>query len=119
MTALRGYGFAVEVLEGLTRPVDEPDNIDYDKVSTDADAILHLWISEVGVPDAKFAYPSFEAVMSNIDDVRSAFAIGAVEIGKRMSEQIYSTVNSRADVRAAESLLGAPAGRLVASSREP
>jgi hypothetical protein len=168
VTALRGYGLTVEVLEGLTRPVNEPDNIDYDKVSTDADAILHLWISEVGlyssrmsrnyiprvnasgtlfvkgrddsvydgdiyygvdakkgkewaiVPDAKFAYPSFEAVMSNIDDVRSAFAIGAVEISKRMSEQIYSTVKySRADVRAAESLLGVPAGRQVASSREP
>jgi len=165
--ALRGYGFTVVVLEGLTRPVDEPDNIDYDKVSTDADAILHLWISEVGlyssqlslnyiprvnasgalfvkgpdgsvydgdiyygvdakkgkewaiVPDVKFAYPSFEAVMSNIDDVRSAFAIGAVEISKRMSEQIYSTVNSRADVHAGESLLGVPAGRQVASRREP
>jgi hypothetical protein len=149
VTELRGYGFTVVVLEGLTRPADNPDDIDYDKVSTDADAILHLWISEVGlysshlsrnyiprvnasgklfvkgqddnvydgdiyygvdakkgkkwaiVPDAKFAYPSFEAVMSNIDDVRFAFTTGAFEISKRMSEQIYNSAKySGVDVRA-------------------
>src|SRR5260370_1251981 len=147
--ALRGYGFTVEILDGLTRPANDPDNIDYDKVSTAADAILHLWISEVGlysshmsrnyiprvnasgklfvkgqddnvydgdiyygvdakkgkdwaiVLDAKFAYPSFEAVMSNVDEVRSAFATGALEISKRMSEQIYDSAKySSADVRA-------------------
>lgn len=149
VTALRGYGFTVEILDGLKRPADDPDNIDYDKISSDADAILHLWISEVGLysshmsvdyiprvnasgrlfvkgreddiydeeidygvdakkgkdwailPDPKFAYRSFDAVMSNIDDVRSAFATGAAEIGKRMSEQIYNSAkNSGADVRA-------------------
>jgi hypothetical protein len=149
VTALRGYGFTVEILEGLTRPADDPDDIDYDKVSTEADAILHLWISEVGlyssrmsrdyiprvnasgklfakgrddnaydediyygvdakegkewaiVPDPKFAYPSFEAVMSNIDGVRSAFATGALEISKRISERIYNSAKySNAAVRA-------------------
>ena len=148
-TALRGYGFTVVILEGVTRPADNPDDVDYEKVSTDADAILHLWISEVGlysshlslnyiprvnasgkmfvkdqednvydediyygvdakkgkawaiVPDAKFAYPSFEAVMSNIADVRFAFSMGTLEISKRMSEQIYnSTKYSNVDVRA-------------------
>jgi hypothetical protein len=137
--SLREYGFAVEILEGVPRPANELDNVDYDKVTTNADAILHLWISEVGlysshtslnyiprvnasanlfvrgrdesvyeneiyygvdakkgkewaiVPDAKFAYPSFDAVMSNIEDVRSAFESGALEIGKRMSEQIYNS----------------------------
>jgi hypothetical protein len=139
VAALRGDGFDVEILKELTRPADDPDNIDYDKVSTDADAILHLWISEVGlysshlsrnyiprvnasgrlfvkgqdndvydedlyygvdakkgkewaiVPDPKFAYPSFDAVMSNIDEVRSAFATGTLEISKRMSEEIYDS----------------------------
>jgi len=31
--------------------------------------------------------------MSNIDDVRSAFATGALEISKRMSDQINNSVN--------------------------
>jgi hypothetical protein len=149
VAALRGYGFTVEVLDGLKRPPDDPDNIDYDKVSADADAILHVWISEVGMysshmsrdyiprvnvsgkmfvkgaddniydddiyygvdakkgkewaimPDAKFAYPSFDDVMSRIDEVRSAFEIGSVEISKRMSDQINNTVkNSAAGVGA-------------------
>jgi hypothetical protein len=47
--ALRGYGFNVEIVDGLPRPADDPDNVDYDKVSSDADAILHLWISDVGL----------------------------------------------------------------------
>jgi hypothetical protein len=141
VAALRNYGFTVQILDGIKRPPDDPDNIDYDKVSTDADAILHLWISEAGLysshmsrdyiprvnasgklfvkgreddvydeeidygvdakkgkdwailPDAKFAYRSFDAVMSNIDDVRSAFATGALEISKRMSDQINNAVN--------------------------
>jgi hypothetical protein len=160
VTALRGYGFTVEILQGVTRPADDPDNIEYDKVATDADAILHLWISEVGlysshmsrdyiprvnasgklfvkgrddneydedvyygvdakkdkewaiVPDTKFAYPSFEAVMSSIDEVRSAFAIGALEISKRMSEQIYKSAKySGAAVRAPAGVLAHLDGR--------
>ena len=46
---LRGYGFSVEILQGIRRPLDNPDDVDYDKITTDADAILHLWIDEVGV----------------------------------------------------------------------
>jgi hypothetical protein len=139
---LRGYGFTVEILDGLPRPAEEPDNVDYDKVSSDADVILHLWISEVGlysshtsrdyiprvnagaklfvkgaedniysediyygvdarkgkewaiVPDAKFAYRSFDLVMTNIEDVRSAFSTGVLEISQRMSEQIYHSIEN-------------------------
>jgi hypothetical protein len=139
VAALRAYGFTVEILDGVARPADDPDNVDYDKVSTGADAILHLWISEVGLyssqlslkyvprvnasgklfvkgrddnvydgdlyfgvdakkdkewailPDAKFAYPTFDAVMANIDDVRSSFATGILKISERMSEQIYDS----------------------------
>jgi hypothetical protein len=140
--ALRSYGFTVEIMDGVARSADDPDNVDYDKVSSDADAILHLWISEVGlyssrisldyiprvnagaklfvkgaddniydediyygvdarngkewaiVPDAKFAYRSFDLVMTNIDDVRSAFSIGVLQISQRMSEQIYRSTKN-------------------------
>lgn len=136
--ALRGHGFTVQILEGLPRPAGDPDNVDYDKISSDADAILHVWISEVGlyssgfsldyiprvnaggklfikgqddniysediyygvdarkgkewaiVPDAKYAYRSFDLVMSNVDELRSAYATGVREIGKRMSGQIFN-----------------------------
>jgi hypothetical protein len=139
--ALRGHGFTVEILEGLSRPADDPDNVDYDKVTSNADAILHVWISEVGlyssgfsldyiprvnaggklfvkgqedniysediyygvdarkgkqwaiVPDAKYAYRSFELVMSNIDELRSAYATGVLEISKRMSDQIFNATD--------------------------
>lgn len=136
VTALRSYGFTVKVLDDVPRPVNDPDNIDYDKISTDADAILQISLLEVGLysshmssnyiprvnasgklfvkgqddnlydediyygvdakkgknwailPDTKFSYPSFEEVMSHADEIRSSFAIGALEIAKRMSEQI-------------------------------
>jgi hypothetical protein len=138
-TALRSHGFTVQILQGVPRSADDPDNVDYDKISADADAILHVWISEVGlyssgfsldyiprvnaggklffkgqddniynediyygvdakkgkewaiVPDAKYAYRSFDLVMSNIDEVRSAYATGVLEISKRMSEQIFNS----------------------------
>ncbi len=134
--ALRGYGFTVEILQGIARPADDPDNVDYEKIHTDADAILQLSILEVGVyssgyslnyiprvnasgnlwvngqedslysdeiyygvdakkgkkwailPDPKFAYRTFEAVMSNLEEVRSAFATGTIEISKVMSERL-------------------------------
>jgi hypothetical protein len=137
---LRSHGFTVIILEGLARPADDPDNVDYDKISPDADAILHLWISEVGlyssqlsvdyiprvnagaklfvqgqedniyseeiyygvdarkgkewgiVPDAKYSYRSFDVVMSNVNDVCSAFETAVLEISHRMSEQIYSSI---------------------------
>jgi hypothetical protein len=46
---LRGYGYSVEILQNVIRPANEPDNVDYDKVTTDADAIVHVWISEAGM----------------------------------------------------------------------
>jgi hypothetical protein len=136
VAALRGYGFTVEVLEGVARPVNDPDNVDYDKISAGADAILHISLSEVGLysshmsrnyiprvnasgrlfmkgqddtlydedicygvdakkgkewailPDAKFAYSSFDAVMTHIDEIRSSFSLGALAIAQRMSGQI-------------------------------
>jgi hypothetical protein len=137
---LRRRGVVVVVLESISRPADDPDNVDYDKIASDADAILHLWISEVGlysshtsvdyiprvnagaklfvkgqedniysediyygvdarkgkewaiVPDPKYAYRSFDAVVSNMKEVRSAFAAGVAEISLRMSEQIFRSL---------------------------
>jgi hypothetical protein len=140
VASLRDRGFTVEILDGVTRPPDDPDNIDDDKVSTNADAILHVWISEVGLyssgysrnylprvnvsgklfvrgqednvydedlcygvdarkgkewaiqPDAKYTYPSFDAVMARIEEVRSSFADGTREISTRMSGQIIESI---------------------------
>jgi hypothetical protein len=46
---LRGHGLEVIVLQDLQRTAGEPDSVDYDKITTDADVILHLWIQEVGL----------------------------------------------------------------------
>jgi hypothetical protein len=53
--ALRGYGFTVDILEGLARPNDDPDDVDYEKLSANADAILHLRISEVGMYSSRLS----------------------------------------------------------------
>lgn len=46
---LRNRGFDVVILTDLRRPQEDPDNVDHDKLVTDADAVLHLWIQEVGL----------------------------------------------------------------------
>jgi hypothetical protein len=48
---LRERGFEVEVLNDVKRPANDPDNIDDDYVAShvDADAVLHIWIDEVGM----------------------------------------------------------------------
>lgn len=47
--ALRRYGYEVELLQGVSRPPDDPDDVDYDAVATSADAVLHLRFDEVGL----------------------------------------------------------------------
>lgn len=109
--ALRGQGFSVEILDGIARPVDEPDNSSPYSLSyiPRANASRKIWVNgqeeslydeemyygvdaKKGkewaiVPDPKFAYRSFDAVMPGIDEVRSAFASGATaeETGRRRS----------------------------------
>jgi hypothetical protein len=137
---LRSHGLQVVILQDLQRKSGEPDNVDYDKITTDADVILHLWIQEVGLysshtsanyiprfnasgnlwvkgqedtlysqdiyygvdakkgkswaiaPDPKFAYRYFDDVLDRLDEVRSSFEIGAHEVGRTMSGQIYEAV---------------------------
>ena len=48
-TSLRQLGYSVEILDNITRPMDGHDNVDYSKLTSTADAILHLTISEVGL----------------------------------------------------------------------
>ncbi len=50
MTAsLRKLGYTVHVLDDLSRMADDPDNIDYEEVTYSADALLHLYFSQVGL----------------------------------------------------------------------
>lgn len=46
---LRARGYQVLILDQVQRPKDAPDNIDYEKIATTADAILHVSFSEVGM----------------------------------------------------------------------
>ena len=58
VAALRGAGYPVEVLDTLARDPEDPDDIDYDKVVTDAEAILQLRFREVGLlsPSSSTSY---------------------------------------------------------------
>lgn len=49
VAALRRHGYDVQVLSNVARPADDPDDIDYDKLSYVADAVLHLAFTEVGL----------------------------------------------------------------------
>jgi hypothetical protein len=42
--------------------------------------------------DARFGYPSFDVVLTNLESVQGAFSTGVREIAKRMSEQIHEAV---------------------------
>lgn len=46
---LNQKGFQASVLEGLNRPADDPDGIDYSEVKADADAVLHVYFTDIGV----------------------------------------------------------------------
>lgn len=138
--ALRGHGYQVQILEAVTRPTGDLDNVDYDKVTASADAILHLRFTEVGLfsprssnsylprvnaqgtlfvkgrndylydqeiyygvdarsgntwaiaADQKFAYSSFDSVLTNMDAVRQAFSTGSAAIARRMSDQVHDSI---------------------------
>lgn len=49
VAALRDYGYNVQVLSNVVRPAEDPDDIDYDKLTYSADAVLHLSFTEVGL----------------------------------------------------------------------
>ena len=47
--ALRAAGYPVEVLDNLARDPEDPDDIDFAKIKTDAEAIVQLRVMEIGV----------------------------------------------------------------------
>jgi hypothetical protein len=52
---LRKAGYEVEILTNLNRPKDYPDSIDIRTVSTAADAILQLQVSDLGIYSGLFS----------------------------------------------------------------
>lgn len=55
VAALRSAGYAVEVLDDLVRSADDPDDIDYGKIKTDAEAIVQVRVNEVGMFSSKLS----------------------------------------------------------------
>lgn len=53
--ALAAKGYKVELLTEIVRPADDPDDIDYETLKTDAEAILQLRVSEVGLYSSKLS----------------------------------------------------------------
>lgn len=47
--ALEKHDFKVELLDKIERPADDPDSIDYSKIKTQADALMQVRFSRVGV----------------------------------------------------------------------
>jgi len=47
--ALEKDGFQVVILAGVPRPVDNPEDVDYEKIKIDADAVLHVYFDDVGL----------------------------------------------------------------------
>jgi hypothetical protein len=39
----------VEILYQIAPPAEDPDDVDYDKITAECDAILHLWITGLGM----------------------------------------------------------------------
>lgn len=46
---LRDRGYTVQILENLARVPGDPDSIDFEKLDYSADAVLHLYFSEIGI----------------------------------------------------------------------
>lgn len=132
-------GFEVTILSEVPRPVDDPEDVDYETIKTDADAILHVYFDDVGlfsgmtssdylprvnvevrlhstkrnedlydetlcygvdarhgekwaIADPKFAYPTFDTVMTKIPEIAAAFSAGAQAVGERAAGEIQSAV---------------------------
>ena len=138
--SLRSAGYQVEVLEGLARSADDPDDIDYEKIKTDAEVIVQLRVKEVGmfssrfsndylprvnvdgklyirslddsiydetlyygadakegkasaiIADRKFAYPTFEVLMSKPEEVRDVFENATLALARLLAKQLRETL---------------------------
>ena len=75
---LTSQGYQVVVLRDQNMGLVEPSDFDYKRVQTDADAILHVWITEVGVssPATKLSYRpqmNVKAQLISAKDYRELF----------------------------------------------
>ena len=52
---LQKSGYTVEVLENVHGPANDPDNIDLDKIKTDADAVLYVTVDDFGLFSSRFS----------------------------------------------------------------
>ena len=52
---LQKSGYEVAVLENVHGPANDPDNIDLDKLGTDADAVLYVQIDDFGMFSSRFS----------------------------------------------------------------
>jgi hypothetical protein len=142
---LREQGFEVQVIRDLVRSAKDPDDIDEEKLAltVDADAMVHVWVAEVGmysgpfsmkyiprvnlggkmwvknrdvnnlfwdevdygvdakegkpleiVADERYRWGSFDELMSNIDEVRSAYATGTQLAAVRLADQISAAATA-------------------------
>lgn len=51
---LNAQGYDAQALEGVVRPADSPDRIDYSRLPT-TDPVLHIYLNEVGMYSARFS----------------------------------------------------------------
>ena len=51
---LRAQGYDAQALDGVVRPADSPDSIDYSLLPT-SDPVLHIYLNEVGMYSARFS----------------------------------------------------------------
>lgn len=52
---LKKGGYEVSVLDNVPRPKDDPDDIEYQDIKTDADVVLHIYFDEIGMISEAFS----------------------------------------------------------------
>lgn len=87
--ALRGYGYQVQILDAVARPIGDIDNVDYDKVTAGADAILHLRFTEVGL----FSPRSSNSYLPRVNAQGTLFVKGRNDY--LYDQEIYYGVDAR------------------------
>jgi len=55
LDTLQASGYEVVLLTGVPRPSNDPENIDFQAINTDADAVLHVYFDEVGLFSEAFS----------------------------------------------------------------
>jgi hypothetical protein len=62
VASLKAKGYDVTVLQNLQRSVDSPDYFDYSKLSNSADAMVHVYFSDVGLESPRGKTEFFQRV---------------------------------------------------------